>query len=446
MAVRDPSTVEAAPATHRRPGVAARARALTGDSLVRNSLLLLLATVELAGGGFLFWQVVARLFSVADVGRASALISASVLIANCALLGMHNSVIRYLDVWPDRAATVNTAVTVVVCTATAGGLGFVVASPVLAPRVGALIHQPLYAAVFVLLTTGFAVGLVGDNVFVAARRSGFVLGRNTVVVGLRLVLPLACVGLGAFGVFTAYQGAMAAAVLSYLPVLGRVLGLPSRLRIRRDRLAAMWRYSAWNYLATVILMLPALLMPILITERVDATGAGYYYIASLLAGVLAFVPQATSRSFFAEAQTDPASMRASLTRVIGLTAAGQAPLLLVLIGGGRVVLGLFGSGYAEAYPLLVLLAVTQALTSIGFVGSTVLMIIGRLRLLCALSAVASAAALTAAYLLVGRGLVWAGGSLLIGELILSAVYLLLIRSLLAGDRPPGPTAQPAPSV
>ena len=80
-----------------------------------------------------------------------------------------------------------------------------------------------------------------------------------------------------------------------------------------------------------------------------------------------------------------------------------------------------------------LLAVTQALTSVGYVGSTVLMVLGRLRLLCALSAAASAAALLGAYLLVGRGLIWAGWSLLIGEVILAAIYLVLIRSVLDAE-------------
>lgn len=411
------------------------ARSVAADSLVRNSAFLLLATVELAAGGFLFWQVVAHLFSVAEVGRASAVISASVLIGNCALLGMHNSVIRYLHVWPDRAATVDTALTVVVLAATVGAAGFVAASAFLAPQVGALVREPLSGTLFVLLTVGYAVGLVGDNVFVALRRSGFVLGRNTVVVALRLLLPLLCAGLGAFGVFTAYQGAMAAAVVMYLVMLGRVLGLPGRLRIRRDRLAAMWRYSALSYLATVILMLPALVMPILVAERVDAAGAGHYYIASLLAGVLAFVPQATSRSFFAEAEQDRAAMRASLARVVRLTVAVETPALAVLLLGGRFGLSLFGAEYVAAYPVLVLLALTQALTSIGFVGSTVLMIVGRLRLLCVLSAVASTAALVGAYLLVGRGLVWAGWSLLIGETVLAGIYLLLIRSLLPARQP-----------
>ncbi|MGW4945530.1 lipopolysaccharide biosynthesis protein [Actinoplanes sp. NPDC004185] len=414
-------------------GPLARLRVATADSLFRNSAFLLLATVELAAGGFLFWQVVAHLFPAAEVGRAGALISASVLIGSCALLGMHNAVIRYLRVWEDDAATVDTALTTVLVAATAGALAFVALAPAVAPELAGLLRHPLNATLFVLLTSGYAVNMVGDNVFVAARRSGFVLGRNTVVVVLRLLLPLACLGLGALGIFTAYQGAMVAALVVYLFALRRVLGLPSRLRLRRDRLAAMWRYSAWNYLATVILMLPALLMPILVAEQAGPAAAAYYYVAALLAGTLAFVPQATSRSFFAEAERDRTRMRTSLGRVVRLTLAVELPMLLGLLLGGHFALSLFGRQYAAAYPLLVVLAVTQALTSVGYVGSTVLMVLGRLRLLCALSAAASAAALLGAYLLVGRGLIWAGWSLLIGEVILAAIYLLLIRSVLAAS-------------
>lgn len=425
------------PSGGRPAGLLARFRASAADSLFRNSAFLLLATVELAAGGFVFWQVVAHLFPVAAVGRASALISASVLIGSWALLGMHNAVIRYLHTWEDSAATVDTALTVVLAAATAGALGFVVVAPSVAPELGGVLRHPVNAALFVLLTGGYAVSMLGDNVFVGARRSGFVLARNTAVVTLRLVLPLACLGLGALGIFTAYQGAMAAALVVYLLALRRVLGRPVRLRLRRDRLVAMWRYSAWNYLATVILMLPALLMPILVIEWVDPVSAGYYYVASLLAGTLAFVPQATSRSFFAEAERDRSRMRASLGRVVRLTVAVETPLLLALLLGGRFGLSLFGTEYTAAYPLLAVLTVTQALTSVGYVGSTVLMVLGRLRLLCALSAAASAAALLGAYLLVGRGLIWAGWSLLIGEVILAAIYLLLIRSVLDAEQPAG---------
>jgi LmbE family N-acetylglucosaminyl deacetylase/O-antigen/teichoic acid export membrane protein len=410
-------------------------RRLADDSLFRNSAFLLLGTVELAAGGFLFWQIVTHLYSTADVGRASALVSASTLIANLALLGMNNSLIRYLHAWPDRGDTANTALVVVTGAAGLGAFGFVAGSRWLAPQLGLLRH-PADAVLFVLFTAVLAASMLNDSVFIALRRSGYILSRNTVMVLLRTALPFACLTLGAFGVFTAYQAAIALALPVYLVVLRRRFGLSTRLRARRDRLTAMWRYSAGNYVATAILMLPTLAMPVIVAQRVGPTDAAYYYIAAMLASALTFVPQATTRSFFAEATHDIDRMRASLRKVIRLTAIAQTPILLILIMAGPFALALFGREYTAAYPLLVVLAICGALTSVGFIGSTLLMLTGRLRLMCAVSAVGCAVSLAGSYLLVGRGLIWVGWSLVAGELILGVSYVVVLARMLRSGRRP----------
>jgi O-antigen/teichoic acid export membrane protein len=413
--------------------IGARVRELRRDVLLRNSLLLLVSTVEVALGGFVFWQVATRLFSAADVGRTSALITASALIANLALLGMQNSVIRYLHEWQDPAATMNSAVTVVTVGAAAGAVVFVAGVDWFAPEL-AMLHRPSNAALFVVFTAALAVTLLNDNVFIALQRSGHVAGRNTLTIVLRLALPFACTGLGAFGLFTAYQGAATFALLVYLVVLHRKLGMPTRLRVDATRFAAMWRYSAGNYVATVLLLLPALVMPMLVTHKLDPAAAAYYYIASLVAGVLTFVPQATARSLFAQASADPGQLRGSLRRVLLLTAAVQVPALLVLVGAGPFVLRLFGPAYATAYPLLVILAGAAALASVGFVGNTLMLIAGRLTLMCALGGGAALICIGGAYLFGGRGLEWIGGSLLAGELLLGLAYTPLIAAMSRAGR------------
>ena len=418
--------------------------ALLRESLLRNSAMLLLASVELAAGGFLFWQLVAHLFPAAEVGRASVLISASTLISTLALLGMNNSLIRYLSEWPDRARTVNSGTTLVAGAAAAGAVGFAAGTHVLAPELTALRH-PAEVAVFVGLTVAAAVSMVNDNLFVALRRSGFVLSRNSLVVALRLALPFALLGGSAFGIFAAYWLAVAVALIPYLVVLARSFGLPPRLRASAGRLRAMWRYSAGNYLATAILMMPSLLMPILVAHRTDAAHAAYYYIASLVASVQALVPQATARSFFAEVMTGGGRLRELLPRVLGLTAALQLPVLLVLVVAGRFVLRLFGAEYARAYPLLVLLAVTLTLSSVGFVGSTLLLISGRLRLLVQVSLAGCAVSLTGSFLLADRGLVWVGGSMLAGEVVLTLGYAPIIGAAMHAGRLAAAAAGPDPA-
>ena len=402
-----------------------RVRALRRDALVRNSVLLLASTVVVAAGGFVFWQIAARLFTPADVGRTSALITASALIANLALLGMQNSVIRFLHDWADRATTMNSAVTVVTIASVAGAAVFVAGVDWFAPEL-AMLHRPGNAVLFVVFTASLALTLLNDNVFIALQRSGHVAGRNTATVVLRLGLPFACVGMGAFGLFTAYQSAATLALVIYLVVLQRELGLRTRLRLDTARIAMMWRYSAGNYVATVLLLLPPLVMPNLVTHSLGPEQAAYYYIASLVAGVLTFVPQATARSLFAQASVDPAGLHGSLRRVVLLTAGAQAPALLAIIAAGPFVLGLFGPAYAQAYPLLVVLSVGAALASVGFVGNTLMLITGRLRMMCVLTGAAAVVIVGGASAFGDRGLMWIGGSLFAGELLLCLTYTPVI--------------------
>jgi O-antigen/teichoic acid export membrane protein len=319
--------------------------------------------------------------------------------------------------------------TVVIGAALLGATGFVVGIPMFAPRLAGVRHPP-EAAAFIALTVAGAAGLFYDNVFIAMRRNGYLLCRNAVVVVLRLALPALVAGAGAFGIFSAYWLALAATLPLYVSALRDPVGLSPRLTLATDRLRAMWRYSAGNYLATSILMMPSLLMPVLVAQRVDPRHAAFYYIASLIASVLVFVPQATCRSFFAEVAHDAGRLPEALPRLIAATLGLQLPLLAVIVVAGRQLLSLFGAVYAQAYPLLLVLALTTALSSVGFVGSTLLLISGRVRPLCLLSALACAVSLLGAYLLAGRGLIWIGGCVLAGEVILAAGYGVVIRAAL----------------
>jgi LmbE family N-acetylglucosaminyl deacetylase len=97
----------------------------------------------------------------------------------------------------------------------------------------------------------------------------------------------------------------------------------------------------------------------------------------------------------------------------------------VVVALGRPILGLFGPDYRPAYPVLVLLAVTNALASVGYLGSTLLLADHRVRLLVVLSAVSYGVSVGGGWLVAGRGLTAVSLALLAGETILAAGYLRL---------------------
>ena len=74
------------------------------DPLFRNAYFLMLSSITSAGSGYLFWLIVARFYSVEEIGLASAIISASSLISiMLSLLGFDISLVRFLPERNDKS-------------------------------------------------------------------------------------------------------------------------------------------------------------------------------------------------------------------------------------------------------------------------------------------------------------------------------------------------------
>ena len=66
------------------------------DPLFKNAYFLMFSSLTSAGSGFFFWLIAARFYSTADIGLASAIISAMGLIAMLSLLSFDISLVRFL--------------------------------------------------------------------------------------------------------------------------------------------------------------------------------------------------------------------------------------------------------------------------------------------------------------------------------------------------------------
>src|SRR4051812_12900040 len=99
---------------------------LYNDSLYQNSLYLMSATAVLAGFGFLFWLIVARLFSTADIGLASALIAVMNFISYLSLVGFNVAFVRFLPRSEKSDDEVNTGMVLVALASAVLSAAFVV--------------------------------------------------------------------------------------------------------------------------------------------------------------------------------------------------------------------------------------------------------------------------------------------------------------------------------
>ena len=414
---------------------------LRADHLMRNSLSLILNSVLQAAFGFAFWIITARLFSTADVGRASSLISATSLISYVALLGLSSTFVRYLPTASNRDALITAGL----CVVGVGGGGisllYVLATPVLAPAL-AFVERSLPLMVgFVLLTAAAAINLVTDSVFIASRKAGYNVLADGVVGGVtKLVFSVALAGTGAYGVFCASAGGFAASALASIVLMITVLHCRPSLRNPLQALKPVLRFSGANYVAETLNLLPNLVVPLIILDRLGASIEAYYFVAFQMAVILYSAGFAVTATFLAEGSHDEQHWRKLLRRGRRLMMALCLPGCLVLVVAAHWMLLVFGARYSQnAAESLIVLAVAALPIAANNWWHTVLRLLGRLVPLVLSSGVCAIAICGLAWFLAPYGLAtltaaWPIGSLLGGAVAAVPVWLELRRRPQHGRR------------
>jgi O-antigen/teichoic acid export membrane protein len=417
-ALRDSVAPGKAAAAGHGPLAALRARLYT-DHMVRNTLYLILSSGLQAAMGFAFWILTARLFSTTDVGIASSLISATVLISFAALFGLNSAFVRYLPTTRHRNELVTAGLLLVAGGGAVLGLVYVLLTPIVAPRLAFVAHSPILAAGFVLLTAASTVNLLTDSIFIASRKSGFAAVTDGGVGGIaKIGMVLAFAGTGAYGVYSASVGGFAAAALASLVLMIISLRWRPSLRNPLRALKPVLRFSAASYAGNIFSLLPTLVVPLIVLDRLGASAAAYYFVAFQVATLLYSAAYAVAQSSLAEGSHRGVDRRAVVRRSRRVMLAMCVPACAVLTGTSHWILLAFGARYSEhaTLPLIMLVlgAIPIALSSWLW---TVMRLDGQLRAIVVSSAVDAVAVCALAWLLASHGLTaltiaWPAGGLL----------------------------------
>lgn len=372
-------------------GLLDRVRAAWSDSLVRNSLLLMLGTVLTAGLGFLFWTLAARAWPAEQVGSAAAAVAAATAVSLLVHLGPAAALIERLPrhegtaAWGARVWTVTIGTTVLSAVLAAAVLAL---ARVLPERAGAAIGGTASTGVDAALVVLGCAAWSGSNVlfyaFVAARRADRTAWLQTVVSVLKLVLLVlfwagvggALAGAGVAGGAGGQRAILAAWTLS--AAAGLLLGLVREFRLAghplgRPRLVlpggGAWRSVTGHHFTSVGAVLTPYLLPPLVAALVSPTDNAYFYLTWMLGSLFFMVSPSVAASLFAEGVHEPAAIGSAVRRTARLTALLLVGPVMVAVAGGHLVLSVFGADYAaNGYLLLVLLVVStvpDAVTNIA---------------------------------------------------------------------------------
>jgi O-antigen/teichoic acid export membrane protein len=331
---------------------------LRGDRMLRNAIYLIMNSGVQAALGFAFWIIAARFFDTTAVGCASSLISATTLLSILGLLGLNTTFIRYLPVAAQRNRLITAGIVLVAVCSGVAAVVYVLLTPRLVPSVAFVDRNAQMAVGVVLLTAATGINLLTDSVFIAAGKSSYnVISDGLIGGSFRIILILTLAGGGAFSIFGASSiGYAAAAIVSLLFMVWVLKWRPSVLNFWLV-LKPVLRFSGANYVGNVCNLLPGLVVPLIVINRLGATTEAYYYVAFQLAAVLYTAIGAVEQAFLAEGASSGQIDRAIIVRSLRLLLAFCIPAFLLMLFSSHFVLAAFGAQYgAHAGGCLIVLA------------------------------------------------------------------------------------------
>jgi len=398
--------------------------------LYSNAFYLMLNTAITSLLGFFFWMIVARFYTEAEVGFSSAIISAISLLAIISLVGLNVSLVRFLPHADKPQELINSCYTLsglislVVAGICVAGVGF------WSPALAFVRQNAVFTAAFVVFALLWTLSSLVDSTFVARRRAGFVLSKNTIYSVLKLPLPILFVPFfHTFGIVASWgiaiTVALAVSIFLFLPkVQDSYKPVPTlKLSLFKD----MWRYSGGNYLANLFMACPAIL-PLMVVNILSAEQNAYFYIGWMMAGLLSAIPGAISTSLFAEGSHFEDKLKENVTRSLKFTYLLLVPAVIVLILVGKWLLLAFGQSYsANALHLLWVLSLSSLPLALSYIYTGILLVMGRIKELIAIWGFIALGTLLASYLvmpvtgIIGIGYAWLGAQTIV------AIYVLARR-------------------
>jgi O-antigen/teichoic acid export membrane protein len=321
-------------------------RAHLNDRLFWNTYLLVIMRVFGAGTGALFWALVARMISPAEVGIASGAVSAANLIGGLAQLGLGYGLVRHLAAQDDPSPLINFSMLLSGFVSLGLTLIFLGTlqwwTSVLLP----LRTDFVMILVIVLLAVTTALSQLMHWVFMAARRASFSLWKMTIqsIAALALLPLLHPLMPGYRVVIAAYMlSVVIGLVPSFWPFL--IQAHPRyrfALTLPPSKQHSFAGYSLANYVVDQLQRAPDTVLPLLILSVLGPRAGAYFFVVWIFGRSLPGWAGSLADSMFAEASSAPEKTASYANRSVRGSLVFSSGLALMAIVLGGPILLLYG--------------------------------------------------------------------------------------------------------
>ncbi|NJE42907.1 lipopolysaccharide biosynthesis protein [Thermococcus sp. GR6] len=383
--------------------------------LYRNSLYITLAMFTTAVTSFVFWNVASRVYSPADVGVASSLVSILNLIFGVSMLGLNTALIRFYPEYGERAIGSALVVSASFAFIVSGAYVLIVRN---SENFSEVFSLEFTLAFIALSAIGTASNILGTAA-IAMRKANHRFIQN-VLFGLRFVLLYFLVSLGVSGII----GSFGLGLLFGLVHVGLVLKDHITLSVDREYLSSAFRFSLGNYIANISDTAPNYLMPSIVLTMLSKEEAAYFFIAFAMGNLLLIVPNSINMSFFVEGSHGLANMKRVLKKAIIFSYAYLAAVSIFVWFFGKFILAFFGPEYVRGLDLLRIVTLSGFLVVVVNFYVTILNVQKRVREVATIYILKAILFLGLSYLLVpmfgivGVGYGWTGTYLFVLAVIL----------------------------
>ena len=318
-----------------------------------NSGSLMGTTTVTSALGFVYWWLAARQFSPEAVGFASAAISAMTLLGTGCVMGLGTLLIGELPRQPGKETSLIGAAVILVGTlGVCAGIAFALIAPLVSVQ-----FEPLRAAIEDVALFSVGAGLTAltillDQAVIGLLRGELQLWRNILASVIKLIVLFAFglwqwhdVGMAIYATW-AIGNAFSVAVLAGVAV--------SKVKWSRRTLLPKWSLlrklgpaALQHHILNLILRVPTLTLPIMVTILLSAEANAWFYIAFMIANFVFSIPVALTTVLYATNAAQPAELAHKARQSLYLSTAGSALGCCVMVFGTWQVLSLFGHSYAE---------------------------------------------------------------------------------------------------
>ena len=386
--------------------------------LYSNAIYLMASIAGMALLGFFFWVVVARFYTESEVGYSAAIISVINLLAILSLVGADSSLIRFLPQAEKPKELINSFFTLTSLISLVIAGIFVAGVDFWSPALAFIKGTAIFAAAFIVFTPLYALLQLANASFVASRRAGFMASTNIIFSALKIPFPILFVSLfHSFGVVASWGiaagTAMVISLFLFLPkAQSHYKPVPT---LKLNLIKKAWRYSGGNYLTSLFIISPTLVLPVMVVNLLGPEQNAYFYIAWMMATLLFAIPLGVSQSLFAEGSHFEDKLKKDVIKSVKFTFLILIPAVILLNLVGKWLLLAFGQGYSlNALLLLRILTISSLPLAINFIYTSVLRVTHRIRELVAIWGFITIAMLVVSFLVIpstgitGIGYIWLG--------------------------------------